>query len=238
MTKIISLLLTSIFIISCKTSEEAKSNRAKEPAQFDFNTNNTITSPTPPTPEPNDPEDTELKPDSCVYDNDFFIIIHKNSEHRVNVKNDSEFTRIICEDNIKAMYDGDEIYVFDSVDSTFVSQELSNNKELHYKFSNQLLSIYDADELYIFNSLLGEFSKREVKNNLGESFFIVVTNDIIIYYDTDEIHTYCNLTWESFEAQNDLKPRHQTIQTDEIILLGNQRYRIDTVICEVKKSEI
>ncbi len=170
---------------------------------------------------------------TCYYNGDDFHVIQNGLKKSYYAHDGFSQASLGCSKNIAAIYDGDDLVIFDNEESEF-KRVFVNSRFLDSKMvvTDTLLGFYDGNEFFIYSFETKSISRHnadDYQDNAQMTYF----NDGIAFYDGDDLIIF-DQTDQSFYYQyvDNLRSHFQLINAGHGVLF----YDGDEVISYCKKN--
>lgn len=171
---------------------------------------------------------------SCQYTGKQFVIRYKDQLYTQSVNEGVSSRELVCGERLSAMYDHDDLIVFDSQTKQFATINVDNQVgNVQLKIDGSLVLFYDQDDLFIYDLKSGGFATQTVDDNIVNVAIAMNKNGALVY-DQDDIFYYCSAqqsTWQTARAED-----NQATQVEENdkwlqVIVAGEIFALDTQTC-------
>lgn len=141
----------------------------------------------------------------CYYDGDDFIVNFEGREYSASADDDSQAAVVSCSDGVSAMYDGDDLIVFNPRTRTFRTHSADDNSQYaRLSASDALAVFYDGDDVFVYRADKDSFIQRSADDNSPVAE-VIAGGAAAMAWDGDDLLGYCmrSETWTSSSSPDD-----------------------------------
>jgi|GEM_PF-2735362 len=127
---------------------------------------------------------------TCRYDGDDFEVEYFGSDYSGSADDGYDEAAVSCGTNVSALYDGDDIIVFDGNRRGFYSEFADDaNSHALVAAGTNVAGGYDGDNFIVYDALNNDFSSEFADDDVAVAK-MAAGEDLVMFYDGDNLMIY------------------------------------------------
>ncbi|MFA6434037.1 MAG: hypothetical protein WCW52_05020 [Elusimicrobiales bacterium] len=179
--------------------------------------------------------------DNCYYDGDDFYVVYQGTKYRATADDDSGTAIVSCSDKVSAMYDGDDLIVFNPRTKNFKTIFADDNASTaRLSAAGSLAVFYDGDDLILYNADTDSFETKSVDDNASTAE-VIASPAAVLAWDGDDLYGYCAASrrWitssgpeDNYSASAQIAPNGRGVG----MIINRENYSLNPDNCQITQT--